>query len=171
MQERRIKAYFRYRDDVFIFAEGGDGNLGTLSWVANQSKPTYLIEGWVVSSDSIVFFDTELYKGPRWMTQSKIDSRTHIKPSSLGVPLSPQSSHPKWVHNWWPLGELRRVARRSTQHNQFIKTKNQSIQRLEKYNFDETVVEKCKKKIEFTKRPRLSSKKTQIKHHFLVVFL
>ena len=31
MQERRIKAYFRYRDDIFMIAEGGNGNFGTLS--------------------------------------------------------------------------------------------------------------------------------------------
>ena len=90
MQERRIKAYLRYRDGTFLIAEGGNGNLGTFSrhrkFVANQNKSPYLIDGWVVSSDSIVFLDTELCKGPRWKTQSKIDSRTHIKPSSLGVP-------------------------------------------------------------------------------------
>ena len=90
MQERRIKAFLRYRDGTFLIAEGGNDNFGTLSrhrtFVANQNKSPYLIDGWVVSSDSIVFLDTELCKGPRWKTQSKIDSRTHIKPSSLGVP-------------------------------------------------------------------------------------
>ena len=50
----------------------------------------------VVSSESVVHLDTERYKGPRWKTVRKLDSRTHIKPSSLGVPLSPLSSHPKW---------------------------------------------------------------------------
>ena len=73
MQARRIKAYSRYRDDIFFTAEGGNGNLGTLSGhlkcVANQNESPYLIEGWVVSSDSGDFMDTELYKGPRWKTQ------------------------------------------------------------------------------------------------------
>ena len=31
MQERRIKASFRYRDDIFIVGECGNGNVGTLS--------------------------------------------------------------------------------------------------------------------------------------------
>ena len=65
MQARRTTAYSRYRDDTFITAKGGNGNLGTLSghWkcVANQNKSPYLLEGWVVSSDSGDFLDTELY--------------------------------------------------------------------------------------------------------------
>ena len=104
-----------------------------------------LIEGWVVSM------------GPRWKTVRKLDSRTHTKPSSLRVPLSPLSSHPKWVHNWWPLGEIRRFAKRSTQHKKFIKTRDRFIERLEKYNDDETVINKCKT-LEFTKRPGVDFK-------------
>ena len=90
MHERRIKVNVRYRDGTFLIAEGGNGNFGTLSrhwkFVANWNKSPYLLDGWVVSSDSIVFLDTELYKGPRWKTQSEIDSRTHMKPSPSGVP-------------------------------------------------------------------------------------
>ena len=79
--ERCIKSYFRCRDDIFMIAEGGNGNLGTpprhWKFVANQNKSSYL--SWVVSSDSIVFLDTELYLGLRWKAKSKIDSRTHMK--------------------------------------------------------------------------------------------
>ena len=107
-------------------------------------KFPYLIEGWVVSSESVVYSDTELYKGPRWKTMRMLDSRTHIKPSFLVVPLSPLKTHPKWVHNWWTLGEIRRFARRSTQHKEFIRTRNWSIERLEKFNYDENVINKKK---------------------------
>ena len=66
MQERRINAYFRCRDDNFTIAEGGNGNVGTLlrhwKFVANQNRSPYLIEGWAVSSDSMVFLDKELSK-------------------------------------------------------------------------------------------------------------
>ena len=148
-RERHIKAYFRYRDDIFLIARGDNGNLSTLAkrWthVAIAYKSPCLIEGWDVSSESVVYLDTELYKGPRWKTMRKLDSRTRTLPSSLGVPLSPLSSHPKWVHNWWPLGEIRRFARRSTAR------RVHQNQRLEKYNNDETVINKCKT-IEFTKR-------------------
>ena len=97
-QKRHIKAYFRYRDDIFLIASGGNGNLGTLAkhWkhVAISYKSPYLIGGWVVSSESVVYLDTEVYQGPRWKTVRKLDSRIHTKLSSLGVPLSPLSSHP-----------------------------------------------------------------------------
>ena len=135
-RERHIKAYFRHRDDIFLIASDGNGNLGTVAkhWkhVAVTSKSPSLIEGWIVSSETVVCLDTELYKGPRWKSMGKLDSRTHIKPSSLGVPLSPLSSHPKWVHNWWPLGEIRRFERRSAQHKEFIRTRDRFIERLEK---------------------------------------
>ena len=97
-------------------------------------KFPYLIEGWVVSSESVVYSDTELYKVPRWKTMRMLDSRTHNKPSSLGVPLSPLSSHPNCVHNWWPLDEIRRFVRRSTQQREFIRTRNRSIERLVNYD-------------------------------------
>ena len=65
MQERRINAYFRCRDDNFTIAEGGNGNVGTLSrhskFLANQNRSPYLIEG----CDSMVFLDKELSKGLR----------------------------------------------------------------------------------------------------------
>ena len=64
------------------------------------------------------------------------------------------------MHNWKALGEIRRFARISTQHNEFIHTKNQFIQRLERYNYDATVVDKCKN-LKFTKTPGVHSKKTQ----------
>ena len=95
-REWHIKAYFRYRDDIFLIARGGNGKLGTLAkhqkHVAVSYRSPYLIEGWVVSSESVVYLDTELYKGPRWKTVRKLNSRTHTKPSSLGFPLSPLSS-------------------------------------------------------------------------------
>ena len=138
-----------------MIASGGNGNLGTLAkhWkhAAVTYKSPYLVEGWVVSSESVVSLDTELYRGPRWKTVRKLDSRTHIKPSSSGDPLPPLSSQPKWVHNWWSLGEIRRFTRRWTQHQEF-RTRDQFIERLEKYNNDEIVINKCKN-LEFTKTP------------------
>ena len=108
-REKHIKA-FRYKDDIFLIARGGNGCLGTLAkhWkrVAVTYKVPFLIGSWVVSCESVVHLDTELCKGPRLKTVTKLDSRTHIKSSSLGVPLSSSSSHPKWVHNWWLLGEI-----------------------------------------------------------------
>ena len=115
-----------------------------------------------MSSESVVYLNIVLYKGPCWKTVRKLDSRTHTKPSSFGVPLSPLTSHPKWVHNWWPLGEIRRFARRSTQHEEFIKTRDQFIERLERYNYDETVINKCKN-LEFTKRPGVNFGKVKSK--------
>ena len=150
-----IKAYFRYRDDIFLITRGGNCNLGTLAknlkHVAISRMSPNLIEGWVVSSESVVYLDTELCEGPRWKTARKLDPTTTTKPSSLGVPLSPMSSDPKWVHNWWALGEIRRFARRSTQHREFSKTRDWVIERLERCNYDETVINKCKN-LEFTKR-------------------
>ena len=132
-----------------MIARVGNGNLGTLvkHWkhVAVAYESPYLTGGWVVSSESVVYLDTELYKGPRLKSVRMLDSRTHTNPSSLGVPLSPLSSHPKWVHKLWPLGEIRRFARRSTQHKEFIKTRDRFMERLEKYNYDEIVNQQVQK--------------------------
>ena len=41
--------------------------------------------------------------------------------------------------------------RRSTKHKEFIKTRDWFTERLERYNYDETVINKCKN-LEFTNR-------------------
>ena len=89
-----------------------------------------------MSSESALYLDTELYKGPRWKTLRNLDLRCSA---------APVSSHPMWVHNWWPLGGVRRFATRSIQHKEFIRTREQFIERLEKYNNDEIVINACKK--------------------------
>ena len=125
-RERQIKVYFRNRDDIFLIARSGNGNLGTHAkhWkkVAVMYKSPYLIEGWIVSSESVFYSDSELYKGPRWKTMRILDSRTHIKPSSLGVPLSLE-----FIRNVYTTGghsdEIRRFVRRSTQHKRVHQNK------------------------------------------------
>ena len=48
-RERHNKAYSRFRDDIFLIATGGNGNLGTLAkhWkhVEVTYNSPYLIEG------------------------------------------------------------------------------------------------------------------------------
>ena len=87
MQERRFKASFRYRDDIFIVAESGNGNVETLwrhwKFVANQNRSPYLIEGWVVSSDSVVFLDTFVERAEMRDTVTDWFQNTH-KTVSLG---------------------------------------------------------------------------------------
>ena len=153
--------------------EGGTGNIGTLSrhwmFVASQNKSPYLIEGWVVPSDSIVFLDKELYKGRDGRHSQRLIPEDIFK-SSLVVPLSSQSSHHKSVHNWWPLGETRRFPRRSTQHNDVIPDQNQFIQRLETHNYDQTVVDMCTN-LEFTEEARSEQQQHGNQERYVVVSL
>ena len=61
-RERHIEAHFRYRDDIFLIARGGNDNLGTPAkhWkhVAISHKSPCLIEGWVVSSEPVVYLNS-----------------------------------------------------------------------------------------------------------------
>ena len=60
------------------------------------------------------------------------------------------------------LGEIRRSARRSTRHKEFIRTRDRFIERLEEYSYDEIVINKCKN-LEFMKRPGLNFGKVKSK--------
>ena len=85
-----------------------------------------------------------------------LDSRTHINPSSLGVPLSPLSSHLKWVH--WPLGEIRRFARRSTQQKSSSEPETGPSRDLRSSTTTKTG---STKNLEFTKRPGVNFGKVE----------
>ena len=76
---------------------------------------------------SVVHLDIELCKGPRWKTVTKLDSRTHIKSSSFGrsaVTIEFSSEVGAQL--------------------EFIRIRDQFIEKLEKYNCDEIVINKQK---------------------------
>ena len=61
IRARLIRACYRYRYDIFMVVESGNGNLGALSkhwkFVAKRNTSSYLIEGWQVlwSSNSLLW--------------------------------------------------------------------------------------------------------------------
>ena len=119
-RERHIKAYFRYSDDIFLIARGGNGKLGTFAkhWkhVAVTYKSPYLIEGLcLVSLLSIWTLNGARAHVGKHMRM--LDSRTHIKPSSLrraAVSIEFSSEVRCTTRGRW--SEIRRFARRSTKH-------------------------------------------------------
>merc|ERR1711869_142344 len=64
------------------------------------------------------------------MREGRLDYRTHIKPSALGVLLTPESSHPSSSSWRWILSEVRRFARNSSSYMSFVETKNKFRKRL-----------------------------------------
>jgi hypothetical protein len=56
------------------------------------------------SSQSVVYLETFTRKdGDRFRITP------HFKPTNLGIPLSPESAHPAFVHASWPLAAIKKL--------------------------------------------------------------
>ena len=61
-----------------------------------------------ITRESATFLDVEVYKGPKWESSGRLDTRLHLKATSQWSPLAPWSDHPMSVHRSWPRAELAR---------------------------------------------------------------
>ena len=64
------------------------------------------------------------------LRRGKIVHRPFVKPTSKGVPLSESSVHKRSTHVSWMKGEIQRLSRLSTNHDDFVFAKGQFLDRL-----------------------------------------
>eukprot|EP01052_Picozoa_sp_SAG31_P001875 SAG31_NODE_63_length_28659_cov_23.074685_10_plen_118_part_00 len=90
-----------------------------------------------VSDFCAIFLDLCIYKGDRWSTDRRLDSRCYQKPMDryLYTPFS--SEHPKHCHKGIVLGELRRYIKRNTNRADYISIAALLRQRLASRGFSE----------------------------------
>lgn len=111
-QKFGLIAYVRYRDDILAITEPQEGANELFAWLTLKAKQQWRLERDSRSRYSLVMLDTLVYKGPRHKASNVLDYVVHLKPSGRHVPLSDLSAHHPRFHRSWPIGEMRRIAKR-----------------------------------------------------------
>ena len=64
----------------------------------------------------------------------------HFKPTSLGIPLSASSGHPRQCLHSWKYGEIRRFSALSSCRQSFVSARMVLLERLKRYYDDPTII-------------------------------
>ena len=131
-----INSYLRFKDDLIIFGHTRDGLVTFTEGL--QRRAGYFkikIEEIVDKSSSCQFLDLEIF-----YSHGKWKAKPYIKPSNLGIPLDPSSSHPVHVHRNWPKQMVNRFYKLSSEVAHAREAQTLLANRLRTYHFPPLIV-------------------------------
>ena len=103
VNHHHILQQWRFRDDILVLA-GDRQKAKEFFWGMKARSQYFALEVETFSSRSVVYLETFTRKdGDRFRISP------HFKPTNLGIPLSPESAHPAFVHASWPLVAIKRL--------------------------------------------------------------
>ena len=111
--KQNILFHGRFRDDGFIIFNGNRNEAERFFTIAN-SIHNLLKFTYEISESSMVFLDTEIYKGNRFENSGILDIKTYIKPTNTFQYLHRSSAHNKAVFTGFIKGECIRHARNTS---------------------------------------------------------
>eukprot|EP00438_Fugacium_kawagutii_P000047 Skav211389 [mRNA] locus=scaffold8085:1910:3208:+ [translate_table: standard] len=130
-----ILGYWRFKDDILIIVRS-DCLRSFRNWFEQWKRRagSFVLEVDTISQDETVFLDLDLQRrtnvGADGEASFTIAFSPHFKTTSLGVPLSHNSSHPWHVHASWPFAELRRLGRLSSDFSAYNEAREVFVRRL-----------------------------------------
>lgn len=132
----------RYRDDGFILFNGNKNELQELFITANKAHK-YLKFTYEISSERIIFLDTEVYKGKRFLDSGILDLKTFRKPTETFQYLDRNSCHPKSVFKGFIKGEIIRNIRNTNDIYERTKIINSFREKLLQRNYKQTEIDEA----------------------------
>ena len=105
-----------------------------------------------MSSEKIVFLDTEVFKGPRFITDKILDVQTHFKPTETFQYTHFSSCHPLSVKKGFVKGEALRLRRTNSVKESFEFKKLQFLTRLLERGYPKSFAEDILTEIKFSMR-------------------
>ena len=105
-----------------------------------------------MSSEKIVFLDTEVFKGPRFITDKILDVQTHFKPTETFQYTHFSSCHPLSVKKGFVKGEALRLLRTNSVKESFELKKLQFLTRLLERGYPKSFAEDILTEIKFSMR-------------------
>ena len=94
-----------------------------------------------MSSEKIVFLDTEVFKGPRFITDKILDDQTHFKPTKTFQYTHFSSCHPLSIKKGFVKGEALSLVRTNSVKKSFEFKKLQFLTRLLERGYPESFAE------------------------------
>ena len=135
-----IEFYARYRDDVFIVQNPAFVFKHWFGRLEDNLGEQYSISLDTMDRNSCPFLDVEFYKG-RQFSSGILDFRPYSKPSNQAILLGCDSQHAPHVHQSWPCGEVRRLARRSSTEFGFRLARNSLLAKFRCSNISSSALQ------------------------------
>ena len=108
-----IKAYARFKDDLFIVLGGDKANrIAFYRELQSKASSVFKLKVDSISTSCVEMLDLLLYKGSNFQRGGVIDYCVRIRNSALGVVLSDSSMHPRGVHCTWPVARVSVIRKR-----------------------------------------------------------
>ena len=107
-----IKAYFRFRDDLFIAIGGTASSRREFFHEVQRRSQFFKLEVESINSTKATMLDVTVFKGNGWQESECLDYVFYEKPTSIWTPLAPDSNHPLHVHASWTHAQLGRFSKR-----------------------------------------------------------
>ena len=102
--------YLRYLDDIFGIWTHGDDEDRVFVDILNSHQNCVKLTS-VTSKQSTDFLDTTIFKGERFNSNGKLDSKVYFKPTDTHQLLYKDSFHPKHTFSGIPKSQLLRFHR------------------------------------------------------------
>ena len=141
----------RFIDDIFSVWTLPEAEINNFVEFANSFHTTIKFTH-EMSSEKIVFLDTEVFKGPRFITDKILDVQTHFKPTETFQYTHFSSCHPLSVKKGFVKGEALRLLRTNSVKESFEFKKLQFLTRLLERGYPKSFAEDILTEIKFSMR-------------------
>ena len=94
MPPQKTTSYFRYLDDIFIIWPHSRQDFDQFFKILNTHHPNIKLKP-TIHDNSIDFLDVTVFKGQRFQTHKKLDTKVFFKPTDTHELLHRSSYHPK----------------------------------------------------------------------------
>ena len=107
----------RFIDDGFVIIKSRNAALDLMEKMKKVGKLEFTYE---ISDTRAVYLDFEIYKGPRYTSDMKLDLKPYFKPTNQFLYLPAKSNHPEHMKLAIVKGEAIRCLRNSTSKNEWL---------------------------------------------------
>ncbi|XP_068672931.1 uncharacterized protein [Montipora foliosa] len=153
MQQNNTKPreWKRYIDDVFSLWDCNRNEVERFIEQANTFHPTIKFTA-EISENEIIFLDTVVFKGERFITESILDIKTHYKPTETFQYTHFTSCHPPGVKRGFIKGEAISLLRTNSSKTTFEECLTNFKRRLEARGYPKNYIESSLSEVTFDSR-------------------
>ena len=156
----------RFIDDIFSVWTLPKAEINNFIVFANSFHTTIKFTH-EMSSEKIVFLDTEVFKGPRFITDKILDVQTHFKPTETFQYTHFSSCHPLSVKKGFVKREALRLLRTNSVKESFELKKLQFLTRLLERGYPKSFAEDILTEIKFSMRNTALQNKPKTSKKFI----
>ena len=149
LSDPAILLHERYIDDGFLLVKTRED---AVRIVTQLNQATNLNLTYDIDEHKAIFLDLEIYKGPRFKLEGRLDLRTHFKPTNRLLYLPMVSNHPKAMKKGIIIGEAIRTLRNSSDKAEWLKALQFIFKGLLARGYPPAIIKEAWKKVRWEER-------------------